>query len=342
MLHIDGSQGEGGGQILRTSLALSLITQTPFRIDHIRANRDKPGLRQQHLTAVKAAAQVGQAEVTGAAVGSRELVFRPGPIHPGDYHIDIGTAGSATLVLQTILPPLLAASAPSTLTLQGGTHNIHAPPFEFLAQSFLPLVSRIGHTVSAHLDRPGFYPAGGGQITVGIQPGEQLQRLELLERGEIRHRRARAIVARLPRHIAERELRVVGRELEWEDKFLEVVEWTHSRGPGNIVLIEIAGQQLTEVFTGFGERGVRAEAVAEAAAREAREYLEADVPVGLHFADQLLLPLALAHGGRYVIAEPTLHLTTNIEVIRRFLSATITLEKLARGRWEVGVELRSD
>jgi RNA 3'-terminal phosphate cyclase (ATP) len=340
LLDIDGSQGEGGGQILRTSLALSLITQTPFRIHNIRANRDKPGLRQQHLTAVKSAAQVGQAEVTGAAVGSRELVFCPGPIRPGEYHFDIGTAGSATLVLQTVLPPLLAAGGPSKLTLQGGTHNIHAPPFDFLARAFLPLLNRIGHTVIAHLDRPGFYPAGGGQISVSIQPAprEQLSRLELVERGEIRRRRVRAVVARLPRHIAERELRTVGRELEWDEKFLEVEEWTNSRGPGNIVLIEIESDCLTELFTGFGERGVRAEAVAEAAACEARDYLESGVPIGPHLADQVLLPLALARGGRYVVAEPTLHTTTNIDVIRRFLPCQIRLEALGRDAWQVAID----
>jgi RNA 3'-terminal phosphate cyclase (ATP) len=337
MLEIDGSSGEGGGQILRTSLALSLITQTPFRIKNIRANRDKPGLRQQHLTAVTSAAQVGKAEVVGAAVGSRELEFRPGPIRPGEYAIDIGTAGSATLVLQTILPPLLCCNAPSSLTLQGGTHNIHAPPFEFLARAFLPLVNRIGHTVIAHLDRPGFYPAGGGQIRVSIQPGEQLAPLDLPERGEVRRRRARAVVARLPRHIAERELHVVGRELDWDEKFLDVVEWTNSRGPGNIVLIEIESQHVTEVFTGFGERGVRAEVVAEGAAREAGDYLKAGVAVGPHLADQLLLPLALARGGRYGIADPTLHTTTNIESIRRFLNVEICLEKLDRHAWEVRV-----
>jgi RNA 3'-terminal phosphate cyclase (ATP) len=287
---------------------------------------------------VKAAAQVGQAEVTGAAVGSRELVFRPGKIQPGGYEIDIGTAGSATLVLQTVLPPLLTLAEPSSLTLKGGTHNIHAPPYDFLAKAFVPLINRLGHNVRPYLDRPGFYPVGGGQISVIIEPGRELARLELLQRGEIRHRRVRGVVARLPRHIAERELNVVGRELEWDEKFLEVEEWTHSRGPGNVVLIEIQSEHVTEVFTGFGERGVRAEVVAEGAAREAREYLDSDVPVGPHLADQLLLPLALARGGRYVMAEPTLHTTTNIDVIRRFLPVDISLDKHGHNAWQVRID----
>src|SRR5688572_15919726 len=147
MLIIDGSYGEGGGQIIRTSLALSLVTGTPFRVQHVRANREKPGLRQQHLTAVHAAAEIGQASVEGAAVASREFTFVPGRVTPGDYIFKIGTAGSATLVLQTILPPLMMASGPSILRVEGGTHNVHAPPFDFLERTFLPLVSRMGPTI---------------------------------------------------------------------------------------------------------------------------------------------------------------------------------------------------
>src|SRR5262245_8861795 len=165
MLIIDGSFGEGGGQILRTALGLSLVTGVPFRIEKIRAGRQKPGLMRQHLTAVNAAAQVGQAEVIGASVGSQELTFTPGKISPGDYTFAVGTAGSATLVLQTVLPALLTAAQPSFLTLEGGTHNPHAPPFDFLARAFLPLIGRMGPSVTATLIRPGFYPAGGGQFT---------------------------------------------------------------------------------------------------------------------------------------------------------------------------------
>src|SRR5689334_5065034 len=161
---IDGSQGEGGGQILRSSLALSVLTGKPFKIENIRANRDKPGLGRQHLTAVLAAAKICSAGVSGAVLGSRELSFWPGKLKPGEYAFDVGSAGSTTLVFQTVLPPLMLADGPSQLQLQGGTHNIHAPPFDFLAKTFLPVVNRMGPQVNVELVRAGFFPAGGGRF----------------------------------------------------------------------------------------------------------------------------------------------------------------------------------
>src|SRR6476620_518674 len=166
VITIDGSVGEGGGQIIRNSLALSLVTGQPFRIVNIRAGRKKPGLLRQHLTAVQAANQIGDAAVDGAEMGSGEVVFRPEGIRAGDYRFAIGTAGSTTLVLQTILPALILAGAPSHLTLEGGTHNPLAPPFDFLAQTFLPHLARFGPTVTATLARPGFFPAGGGRLEI--------------------------------------------------------------------------------------------------------------------------------------------------------------------------------
>src|SRR5688572_13978512 len=206
MLTIDGSYGEGGGQIIRTSLALSLVTGKPFRAEHVRANREKPGLRQQHLTAVKAAAEIGQAQVEGAAVGSREFTFIPGTVTPGDYTFSVGTAGSATLVLQTVLPPLMIASGPSVLRFEGGTHNVHAPPYDFLERTFLPLVNRMGPNILIELGRYGFYPPGGGRFDVFIEPTVKPRRLDLLKCGEVLERRARALVVNLPAGMAEREL----------------------------------------------------------------------------------------------------------------------------------------
>src|SRR3954451_14429588 len=168
MLTIDGSQGEGGGQILRTSLGLSMLAGKPFRITRIRANRDKPGLMRQHLTAVLSAAKICAADVDGAAVGSSQLTFQPGPVTHGEYTFAISTAGSSTLVFQTVLPALLTAAGPSTLHLEGGTHNIYAPPLDFLQKSFLAIVNRMGPTVSIAVDRLGFYPAGGGRWTAAI------------------------------------------------------------------------------------------------------------------------------------------------------------------------------
>ncbi len=328
IITIDGSQGEGGGQILRTSLGLSLVTGMPFRIERIRAGREKPGLLRQHLTAVNAARQVGQARVEGAALGSKELEFRPGKVASGDYSFQVGTAGSTTLVLQTILPALVTAASPSTVTLEGGTHNPFAPPFDFLERAFLPLLSRMGPTVVAKLERPGFYPAGGGRFRVEISPCQRLRPLELCSRGELRSRKARAMVASLPRTIAERELRVITKRLSWPKESLEVVETNDSAGPGNIVTLEIASEHVTEIFTGFGERHVAAETVASHAVDEAREYLEAGVPVGVHLADQLLLLLAVAGGGSFRTLPLTSHSTTNIDVIRKFLEVPIRVDAI--------------
>ena len=340
-LTIDGSLGEGGGQILRTSLALSLVTGRAVRIVNIRAGRKKPGLGRQHLTAVNAAARIGQAEVCGAHIGSGELVFAPKRPLPGEYHFDVGTAGSTTLVLQTVLPALLTADGPSVLTLGGGTHNPFAPPFDFLAKTFLPLINRMGPKVEACLDRPGFYPAGGGRITVRIDPAVQLKAFEMLKCGAITYRSAKVLLAKLPRHIAERELQVIESELGWPPEFLSIDEVKNSPGPGNVIMIEIGSPEVTEVFTAFGERGVRAEAVAKRVVGQVRRYLAADVPVGEHLADQLLLPLALAGGGAFTTTAPTLHTKTNVDVIQRFLNVKMTSQAVSDSAWRIAVGCRS-
>lgn len=326
---IDGSMGEGGGQVLRTSLALSLVTGVPFRIEKIRGGRKKPGLMRQHLTAVEAAGRIGRARVEGASLGSMALTFEPGRVEPGEYSFAVGTAGSAMLVLQTVLPALLTAPEITRLRLEGGTHNPFAPPFEFLARAFLPLVERMGPRVEIELVRPGFYPAGGGLCEVVVHPTSSLRGFELLDRGEFRTRRARAMVASLPRHIAERELEVVRRRLGWEEVgSLDVVEVQGAQGPGNVLVLEIASENVTEVVTSFGERGRPAEAVAEAAVQEVERYLAANVPVGEHLADQLLLPLALAGGGSFRTLPPSRHTTTSIEVLSRFLDLRVSTEKV--------------
>ena len=334
MVVIDGSMGEGGGQVLRTALGLSLVTGRAVRVEKIRAGRRRPGLMRQHLTAVRAAAAVGAADVSGDQVGSRELTFAPGDVRPGEYRFAVGTAGSATLVLQTVLPALLTAGGPSNLTLEGGTHNAWAPPFDFLAEALLPLVNRMGPVVTAELDRHGFYPVGGGRFRVSIQPAGHLVRLELIDRGEVLGRRARALLSKLPEHIARRELRVVQRKLGWPDKCLAVETVTDSPGPGNAVVLAIESRHVTEVFTGFGAPGVPAESVARDAARLAQQYLAADVPVGPYLADQLLIPIALA-GGRFRTVAPTPHTATNIEVIKLLLDVDIATTKIDRNTWEI-------
>jgi len=343
-LIIDGSQGEGGGQVLRSSLAMSLVTGRPFAIKNIRAGRKKPGLMRQHLTAVNAATKVSHAEVTGATIGSSRLEFRPIKVEPGDYKFSVGTAGSATLVLQTVLPALMLAEGESNLTLEGGTHNPFAPPLDFLTKAYLPFVRRMGPkvTVDPLYVRPGFYPAGGGSFRVNIQPSQQLGRLELLDRGEIRARRVTALVANLPQHIGERECRVIAEKTGWAESCFTVEMIEHSRGPGNVVLIELESEHVTEVFTGFGQVGVRAEAVAARALDDARAYLAAGVPVGRYLADQLLLPLGIgAHlgsgGGAFRTMSLSLHTTTHIDILHRFLDLDTKVEQNSRDDFVVRI-----
>jgi len=336
MLEIDGSFGEGGGQILRTSLALSLITRQPFRITHIRAGRKNPGMMRQHLTSVLAAAEVGGAEIDGAITGSQELTFRPRALKGGHYKFAIGTAGSTTLVLQTILVPLLMAPERSVIELEGGTHNSAAPSFDFLARSFLPLLARMGANVDAKLERPGFYPAGGGRIVVTIEPAAQLAPLELIERGAIIARQALAVVANLPHDIARREIAIVAEKTGWSEETLLAHTIRGSIGPGNALTIEVKCEHVTEVVTGFGQRGVRAEDVASRAVDEMQRYLDSTGAVGEHLADQLLLPMAAGSGGAFTTLEPTLHTRTNAEVIRKFGAAEVCIDEEA-GRFRVSI-----
>jgi RNA 3'-terminal phosphate cyclase (ATP) len=340
-LVIDGSFGEGGGQILRTALALSLVTGRPFRIERIRARRAKPGLRAQHLAAVRAAAQIGCASLDGAEVGSQDVSFAPGAIRTGEHSFAVGTAGSATLVLQTVLPALLTAGQPSHLVLEGGTHNPLAPPVDFLARAFLPLVERMGPHVSLQLERHGFYPAGGGRCVATIEPVPALARLDLIERGAVRAVTARALVSRLPAGIAERELSVVARRLSLDAAACHAETIDDSPGPGNAVLVTVESEGVTEVFTAFGEKGLRAETVAENAAAQARDYLVAEVPVGPRLADQLLVPMALAGGGSFRTVEPTPHTRTNASVIQRFLDVSVRFSEQGRRAWRVDVVGRS-
>jgi RNA 3'-terminal phosphate cyclase (ATP) len=331
LLIIDGSEGEGGGQILRTSLSLSVITGRPFRIYNIRANRDKPGLRRQHLAAVRAAAEISGATLTGDAVDSRDLTFIPKSVRAGTYHFDVGSAGSTMLVLQTVLPPLMIADAPTTLTLAGGTHNFGAPPFTFLERTFLPLINRMGPSIDSRLHRHGFAPAGGGSATVHITPRPNLAPLHLNERRPITRMLAKATVAGLPTSIAERELDAIKKSLRAHPHHTKVEELPPDQGPGNIVTIEIESDELTEVVTAFGQRGVPAERVARAAADEAKRYVDANVPVGGHLADQLMLPLALARGGSFLTPPLSLHSHTNINTIRKFVDVKIDVRDAAGG-----------
>ena len=327
MIELDGASGEGGGQILRTALSLSMITGQPFRIRNIRANRSKPGLMRQHLVAVHAAAQISGAAVTQAEVGSTELTFSPRQIRAGDYQFAIGSAGSCTLVLQTVLPALLFADRPSTVRITGGTHNPMAPPAHFLQRAYCRLMAAMGAQIDISLVRCGFYPAGGGALIATVAPCPQLKVIALMKRGERCDGYAEAIIAGVPASVATRELEVIGAGMGWAEPQLRVRGLPGEQGPGNAVLITLVHEHVTEVFAAFGEKMVRAESVAKAALGEARAYLASGAAVGEHLADQLLLPMALAGGGSFTAACVSQHARTNAEVIARFLPVQINFEQ---------------
>jgi RNA 3'-terminal phosphate cyclase (ATP) len=325
MLRIDGSFGEGGGQILRTALSLSLATGTPFRIENIRAGRKNSGLLRQHLTAVLAAAEISSADVEGADLGSLALTFVPNAVRAGDYRFAVGTAGSATLVFQTILPALLRADAPTRVSIEGGTHNFAAPPFDFLERTFVPLIRRMGAGISLKLERYGFYPAGGGCFVAEIEPCRNLKALELGERGEVRAKRATAIVANLPERIAVREIKKIASMMSVTSEG-RIVSTKDSPGTGNIVFVEIDSEHVTEVFSAFGRLGVLAENVAAECVRDARSYLMSSAVAGEHLTDQLMLPLALAGGGSFTAMTLSRHARTNQDVISKFLPIRFELQ----------------
>lgn len=338
LIDIDGAFGEGGGQIVRTSLGLALLTGAPVEIRNVRAGRGKPGLLRQHLCALKAATEIGEAEVKGAKLGSGFVRFTPKSIKPGQYSFDVGSAGSATLVLQTVLPALLSADAPSELTIIGGTDNPYAPPIDFLKTAFAPLLARMGGGLKLDVERRGYYPRGGGRFVATITPGE-LKPITLTD--PVEHRvSAIAYITGLKKNIATRELSVLREALSLTRDQLRVVELDPTWGPGNTLSVSLEAPGVTEVVTGFGEKRVRAETVAERVVEEARAILDAKVPVGEHLADQLLLLCALAGGGSFLTLPPSLHTRTQATVLKRFLPIEVELNEVDASRWRVDVSQR--
>ena len=327
MIELDGAYGEGGGQILRSALTLSMITATPFRIRQIRAGRSKPGLMRQHMVAVQAAADICDAQVTGAALGSQELTFVPGPLRGGDYRFAIGTAGSCTLVLQTVLPALLHADRPSTLRLSGGTHNPLAPPVQFLERAFLPRLAEMGAAIDVRLERFGFYPAGGGEVVASVHPCRQLQPRTWLERGARRSAYAECFIAGVPGRVAQRELECVGKFMNWSDEQLLNRTLPAEQGPGNVLLLTFDHAHVTEVFAAFGEKSVTAEQVARQAVQRARQYMCSTAAFAEYLGDQMMLPIALAGGGGFTVDEVSLHARTNAQVIETFLPVRFGFER---------------
>ncbi len=326
-IEIDGSFGEGGGQILRSSLTLSMITGRAFRIKNIRADRAKPGLMRQHLTCVSAAAEMSGARVKGAEIGSQNLVFEPGAIKGGVYDFSIGTAGSTMLVLQTVLPALLMADAKSSVTLRGGTHNMNAPPYDFIEKAFFPVLRQMGAQVEASLKTYGFHPAGGGEVCVEVEPLERFQQVVLTERKSEPRVHAEALISNLPDTIAKRELSKLGQIMGLGEDQLSIRHVKDSISPGNVVFITVDCGGIPEILVNFGRFGVAAEKVAEQVCARAQVFISSGAVVGEYLADQLILPMALAGAGRFLTMRPSLHTATNIDVVQKFLSCDIQVEE---------------
>lgn len=335
-LTIDGSQGEGGGQVLRTALSLSVLQQRPVRIERIRAGRAKPGLMRQHLMCVKAAAAISAADVRGDHLGSTTLDFVPNALVGGAQHFAIGTAGSAMLVLQTVLPPLLRADAPSRITIEGGTHNMLAPSACFLTRCFLPQLARMGAQVSLEVEKIGLFPAGGGRVVAKIVPGV-LKPIDIVERGARVGIGAEALIAAVPEHVALREITRVADRFKLRREAISHRDLGHRTGPGNVLSVYAEFEQVCELATAHGQRGVPAETVADQACDALQAWLDSGAPVGEHLADQLLLPMWLAGGGSFITGAVSGHLATNAELINRFDGPQVRIEPVAEGMHRVSV-----
>lgn len=342
-MEIDGSEGEGGGQVLRTSLSLSALTGRPLRLTNIRAGRSKPGLRPQHLTAVRAIAAICDAEVGGDEINSQTLTFDPaGPPHSDDFRFDVedaaehGSAGSVTLILQAILWPLTFADLESTVVLRGGTHVPFSPSYHYVAEVARPAFARFQTQFDVSLDEWGWLPAGQGQITATIQPVERLEAVTF-KRDEIERVHGVAAVTNLPSHIPQRMTNRAHNLLR-EEGFKTSIRPLRERGPGpgaGIFLWVAQGG-----FDSLGRKGVPSERVAEAGVADLLAFAEnGTAAVDAHLADQLLIPMALAHGtSTFTTHRLTTHTMTNAAILRRWLDVPISIDGQPDGPGRVTVE----
>ena len=329
---IDGRLGEGGGQILRTSLALAALLRQPVKLEHIRANRTNPGLKTQHLAGVLALAKITDAVVQGAHLHSTGLVFMPRTIKGGSYRFEISTAGAATMLLGAVLPPLLYASQFSEITITGGTHVPFSPPFQYVEQVFLPALQKLGGTVDVELTRWGFYPRGGGEIRLQVKPGHELQGVSLTKRGKLKELQLSACSTdNLPAHIVQREIAHMETSLaDYKDKLRSETLVCRTFSPGNFVFLKAVYENTAAGFSALGKRGKPAEEVAAETCRAFKGFDRTEATVDSHLADQLILYLALAHGDSFIRTEKvTSHLQTNIDIIKKFLPVNIDLDSFS-------------
>jgi RNA 3'-terminal phosphate cyclase (ATP) len=341
MIEIDGSYGEGGGQILRTSLALSAILRKPFTIHHIRLKRGNPGLQAQHLEAVEALSRITEAETEGVRLGSQQIAFFPKRIIPGDYLFEVKTAGSITLLLQAIFLPLCLAQGDSTLTLVGGTHVPWSPPFHYFSQVLLPTLVWMGVSAEANIEKWGFYPRGGGKIQLKTNPVHELKPLSLVNRGSLRRVRGLSAISNLPRHVAERQkdhaLKRIQKELKM-DAEIDILYDAPSNGQGSFLFLLAEYGETLGGFSSLGARGKPAEKVADEAVDSLNDYVGSDGCVDPHLADQLPAFMGLAKGNSsFTTPQMTEHLFTNLWVIEQFLDIEILRvgERGERGRVEI-------
>ncbi|MBF7073548.1 RNA 3'-terminal phosphate cyclase [Glaciecola sp. MH2013] len=338
---IDGAQGEGGGQVLRTALTLSMFTQQNIELVNIRAGRKKPGLLRQHLTSVLAAQEVSDAITEGVELGATRIRFSPRTVKPGNYRFAIGSAGSTTLVCQTILPVLSLAKESSTVVFEGGTHNGMSPSLSFFEQSYLPLIKGMGVNCRVSTSKLGFYPAGGGKWQLNVKPSVTLKPFFLSDSGgdfanDIDNCSLDALVSLLPVSIGQREIATAQKLLGWQNA-LNQVHQIDSPGPGNSFQLSIQSQTHRSIFEVVGEHGLSSEKVAKRAVGRVNKFIHAKAAVEEYLADQLLILIAIAGSGSFTTTKPSLHTTTNIAVIKQILGCNIEITQVNDMLWKVNL-----
>ncbi|WP_089604843.1 RNA 3'-terminal phosphate cyclase [Acinetobacter piscicola] len=324
-IQIDGSQGEGGGQILRTALSLSMLTGIPFELVNIRAGRKKPGLMRQHLVCVQASQRISNAIVQGAELHSQSLYFQPQQVQTGKYDFQIGSAGSTILVLQTLLPVLMMQNEASQITIHGSTHNPMAPTADFIEHCFLPTIQQLGIQVDFECKQAGFFPIGAGQVNVTIHPWVEKQKFSVLNKGKLLEINAFAAALNIQPNIADRELEVLNNKLSLTQR-----KRLNFQGisQGNTAFVVLNYEHHQQVFSALGEMKKSAEKVAHDLAKDVQSYLAIDAVVDEYLADQLLLPLALGQGGQFTASAISEHTKTQADMIQKFLDCEIDFEPI--------------